>query len=139
MYIHVTDYKFKHIYRMDTLKDYSDYCERDIKRLNELIEKVRAYQMELHAHAQEVINTPMKKVVKLQRSKNYGTNKIQYYVSLEYIPQVEKNIVDGNFIYGDSKHQKTFEGKERHLAIKYAQELSKQYHCEIERKGFNAF
>jgi hypothetical protein len=31
---------------------------------------------------------------------------------------------------------KYFEGKDRHLALKYAEELAAKYNCSIERKGF---
>lgn len=136
MYIHTTDYKFKHIYNMDTLKDYNDYCERDIKRLKGFIDEVRAYQMELYNHVQHVLQTPIKHVVRLQRSREYSTNKVHFYVVVEERPQIAHENVEGNHVYGKYKDDKNFKGTERHLAIKYAEELAKKYHCEIERRGF---
>lgn len=128
MYIHTTDYKFKHIYNIETLKGYSDYCERDIKRLEELIVKVREYQMDLYTHVQDVLNTPFKNIVKLQRRIEYSSNKVKFFVSVEERPLTDKKQIDGNHIYGKFKHEKCFEGKERNKAIQYADELASKYH-----------
>ena len=78
MYISANFDKFKHIYDIKRLRQYSDMCERD----NEWIENEK--------------------------------------------------------IYGPYEHEKTFSGRERHSALKYASELARKYNCEIERKGFNA-
>jgi hypothetical protein len=136
MYLHQTDYKFKHVYDIKTLKDYCDYAARDIKRCEEVIKNIQAYQMALYEHVQEVINTPTKNIVALHRSTNYSTNKKHYNVQLEVRPQVEKNVIEGSRITAQYKDHKHFEGKDRHLAFKYADELSKKYNCTIERKGF---
>ncbi|EEM38631.1 hypothetical protein bthur0004_54580 [Bacillus thuringiensis serovar sotto str. T04001] len=45
MYISANFDKFKHIYDIKRLKQYSDMCERDIKRLEEIIVKLKEYQM----------------------------------------------------------------------------------------------
>jgi hypothetical protein len=136
MYIHQTDYQFKHIYDIKTLKDYCDFAARDIQRCEEVINNIKKYQMALYEHVQTVINTPTKNVITLTRSTNYSTNKKRYDVQLTIRPQVEKEVVDGSRVYGQHKDHKHFEGKDRHLAIKYADELSKKYNCSIERKGF---
>lgn len=136
MYIHQTDYKFKHIYDIKTLKDYCDYATRDIQRCEEVIKNIQKYQMALYEHVQTVINTPTKNIITLHRSTNYNTNKKRYDVQLTIRPQVEKDVVEGSKVYGQHKDHKYFEGKDRHLAIRYAEELSKKYNCPIERKGF---
>jgi len=136
MYVHTTDYKFKHIYNIDTLKNYCEYAEKDIKNCEEIISRIRKYQMDLYDHVQEVLNTSYKKVVVLQRSTDYGTNRKYFNVCLDIRPQVEKDHVDGDRITGKHEHSKKFQGRERHLAIRYAEELAKQHNCEIERKGF---
>jgi hypothetical protein len=92
--------------------------------------------MALFEHVQTVINTPTKNIVTLTRSTNYSTNKKRYDVQLTIRPQVEKEVVDGSRVYGQHMDHKYFEGKDRHLALKYADELSKKYNCPIERKGF---
>lgn len=136
MYLHKPDYKFKHVYDMKTLKNYCDYAASDIKRCEELIGEIRKYQMELYEHVQEVINTPTKNIIILSRSTNYSTNKKRYDVWLDIRPQVKKDVIDGSKVYGKHEELKYFEGKDRHTAIKYADELAKKYNCPIERKGF---
>lgn len=121
---------------MKTLKDYNSYCERDIQRLNELIEKVRKYQKELFDHVQEVVQTNFKHVVKLERRTNWSTKKVEYYLSVEERPVLEKKQINGQWVYGTYKENHHFKGTERHIALKKAGELAEKYHCSIERKGF---
>lgn len=135
MHLHATDYKFKHIYNMKTLKDYCDYAENDIKRAEEHIRKIREYQRALYEHVQEVVNTEVKPVVRMHRSEDYNTKKKQYSVCIEMVPQVEKEYINGDRVYAEYKEQKNFIGTERREAIKYAEELSKQYRCEIQKVG----
>lgn len=138
MYIHFTnknDNKFKHIYSMDRLQDLDRWCRRDIERLEEAIQTIKEYQMELFNHVQEVIQTNFKNVVVLTRRENWTTKRVEFYVHTEERPQIDKKHIDGQTIYGVYKDQKNFTGKERHTAIKYAEELSKKYNCPVERKG----
>lgn len=109
MYINANCEKFKHIYDMKRLKSYSDMVDRDIKS-----------------------------VVTLVRRRDYSTNHVKYHVQLEMRPNVSTDYIENERVYGFYKHEKMFTGRERHLALKYAEELAKQYHCEIERKGFYA-
>lgn len=136
MYINANFDKFKHIYDIERLKQYNNWCERDIKRLEEVIEKLKKYQMEIYRHAQTVVNTEFKNVVTLVRRRDYYTNRVKYHVQLEMRPMVTTDYVENERVYGSYKHEKMFTGKERHLALKYAKDLANQYHCEIERKGF---
>ncbi|PEK34079.1 hypothetical protein [Bacillus pseudomycoides] len=134
MYISSHLDKFKHIYDIERLKDYNNWCERDIKRLEELIEKIRKYQLELYEHAQHVLNTEMINVVTLVRRRQYDTNRVQYNVQLEIRPPIKQ--VENERAYGLRKHEKMFTGRERSFALKYAKELAIKYNCEIEKKGF---
>lgn len=136
MYINANCDKFKHIYDIDRLKSYSDRAGRDINRLEEIIEKLKEYQMKIHEHAQTVANTEFKSVVTLVRSR-YDKNLVKFHVQLERRPTVDKNYIEDERVHGFYEHQKTFTGKERHQALKYADQLAEQYHCEIERKGFS--
>jgi len=134
MYLHATEYKFKHIYDVKELKGYCDHAARDIQRAEQVIEQIKKYQMELYEHVQTVINTPVKKYVILQRSTSTGH--VTFYVCLDNRPVTDKDHVDGHWVKGIKEHEKRFTGKERHLAIKYAEQLAKQYNCKIERNGF---
>ncbi|OUB81195.1 hypothetical protein [Bacillus wiedmannii] len=136
MYINANCDKFKHIYDMDRLKGYSDRAERDINRLEEIIDKLKKYQMEIYEHAQAVANAEFQSVVTLVRNR-YDKNLVKFYVQLERRPIVDKNYIEDERVYGFCEHQKMFVGKERHQALKYADSLAQQYHCEIERKGFS--
>lgn len=138
MYINNNLDKFKHIYDMQRLKRYSDWAESDIKRIEEVLEKLKNYQMEIHVHAQTVANTEFKSVVTLVRRKDYYTNLVKYHVQLEKHPIVTTHLVEGERVDGFNEHYQMFGGRERTLAIKYAEELAKENNCEIERSGFNA-
>lgn len=135
MYLHSTEYKFRHIYDVKTLKGYCDYAERDIKAAEKAIQKIREYQQQLFAHVQTVIETPTKHVVKLGRRENYLTKKIEYFVSVEERPIVDEKHVDGHQVYGIYKDSEKFSGTQRHEAIRYADKLAKQYRATIEREG----
>ncbi|PHD06398.1 hypothetical protein COF54_15310 [Bacillus toyonensis] len=136
MYINANCDKFKHIYDMKRLKSYSDMAQNDITRLEEVIKKLKNYQMDIYEHAQTVANTQFKSVVTLVRRRNYDTNHVKYHVQLEMRPNVGTDYIENEWVYGFYKHEKMFTGRERHLALKYADQLAKQYQSEIERKGF---
>ncbi|PDY47457.1 hypothetical protein [Bacillus pseudomycoides] len=136
MYINADFDKFKHIYDIERLKQYSNWCERDIERLEEVIKKLKKYQMKIYEHAQTVVNTEFKNVVTLVRRRDYYSNRVKFHVQLEMRPIVASNHIENERVYGSYKHEKMFTGKERYLALKYAEDLANQYHCEIERKGF---
>lgn len=73
--------------------------------------KVRQYQTDLYNHVQNVLQTPFKHIVKLERRVNYSSNKVQFFVSVEERPQINKKQSDGNFIYGKFKEQKLLGAK----------------------------
>ncbi|WP_163860372.1 hypothetical protein [Paenibacillus elgii] len=136
MYLRSTEYKFKHIYNITTLKNYCDYAECDIKQAERVIQQIRKYQQDLFDHVQNVLNTEMKPVVYLHRSINYSTKKKEYRIFVEIRPQVEKEQIDGHRVNGEYKEQKNFTGTERNSAFKYAEELAKKYRCPIEKTGY---
>lgn len=133
IHLYTTDYQFNNIYDVDELKRYYDYAARDIERAEEAIAKLKAYQMELHKHVQEVVQTHMKKVVVLRRSSSGNDGKVDFNVYVDMRPQLEK---ENRHVRTKQIHDKRFTGRERHLAIKYAEDLAKQYNCPIERLGF---
>lgn len=135
MNLYSTTYDFKHIYSLEKLKQYSDYANNDIQRALEYIEKVKAYQTEIYEHAQQVASSEFEYVVILERSTDYSTNLKHYNVSLHHRP-IGISEVKHNKVYGNYSHREHFKGTERHNALKYATELSKQFNCSIEKKGF---
>lgn len=137
MYLYATDHKFKHIYNVKTLNQYFEYAASNIKNAEEVIRKIQDYQKELIDHFQEVIDTPTKNIIKLSRSSDYKTNKKRFDVQCEVRPLLEEKRIDGSWITAEYLDHQRFEGRDRHRAIKYAEELSRKYGCEIERKGFN--
>lgn len=136
MYINSHLYKFKHRYDIEWLKEHNEWCERDIRRLEEVIKDIREYQINLYEHAQRIINTEMKNVVTLIRRRNSSSNRVEYFVRLEIRPLIKETSIEGEKVYGTYKENKMFSGKERHNAFKYAKELATKYNCEIERAGF---
>ena len=135
MNLYSTTYQFKHIYDLDRLKEYSRYAQNDIQRALDYIEKVKQYQREIYEHAQIVASSTFEHVVMLERSTDYSTNKKHYNVTLHNRPK-GINEVDHHKVYGTYSEHKHFEGKERHSALKYAEELATRYNCTIEKKGF---
>lgn len=125
--------KFKHIFDLDRLKSLDSSCKTDLKRLQEAIEEVQAYRLELFNHAQQVSDVEFEKVVVIQRS---SPDKVKYEVRLEYRPKIEKDYIDNEIVYIACKERKIFAGKERRLAIKYGEELAKTSNAVIETKGF---
>lgn len=133
--IHADCFEFKHIYDIDQLKQYNGYAVSYIKRMNEAIEGIRKYQMELFNHVQTVLQTDFEKVVTICRRNEYvnsNKTKIFYYVRLEHRPMVEPTTERLTFKY---ELDKKFSGTERNLALKYAKELSTANYCRIEKIG----
>lgn len=135
MNIYVTDYAFKHVYNINTLKEYCSYAERDIKRAEEVIQKIREYQVKLYEHVQIVLNTEHKKYVVINRREDYSTKKKYYNVYLDTRPITEKDQADGKWIQGVYTEEKKFTGTERGQAIRYAEQLAKTHRCELEKTG----
>ncbi|KAA8473266.1 hypothetical protein FYW06_27885 [Bacillus paranthracis] len=125
--------KFKHIFDLDRLKSLDSSCKTDLKRLQEAIQEVQAYRLELFNHAQQISDVEFEKVVVIQR---YSRDKIKYEVRLECRPKIEKDYIDNEIVYIACKERKIFAGKERRLAIKHAEKLAKTNNAVIETKGF---
>ncbi|MGG1571630.1 hypothetical protein [Fictibacillus sp. NRS-1165] len=136
MYINSTDYDFKHIYDLNTLKNYAEYAERDIERCLEAIKKCREYQLGIHEHVQNVIQTSFKKYAVIQRRENWSSKRVEYYVHLDDRPVLDTDRVGGKWIIGVGSHHKMFPGKERSAAILYVKQLARDHQAEIEAKGF---
>ncbi|KRE33281.1 hypothetical protein [Paenibacillus sp. Soil724D2] len=133
--VYVDQLEYKNVYDIDRLKEYNQYAERDIVKLQEAIEKVRKYQLELYEHVQIVLQTDIIKVVTLaRRTEGYGNKtKIIYYVQLEYRPALKS--FDSYRTIIKTEHGKKFAGVERHDAIRYAEQLAKPNRCKVEKIG----
>lgn len=134
--VHCDQLEYKNVYDVERLKEYNRYAERDIVRLQEAIEKVRKYQLELFDHVQKVLQTDIIKVVTLtRRTECYSGNKtkIVYHVQLEYRPKLES--FDSYRTIIKTEHNKKFAGVERHESIRYAEQLAKSNYCTIEKCG----
>lgn len=134
--VHADCQEFQNVYDLERLKDYNAWAERNIQRLQEAIESVRKYQLELFEHVQEVLKTDFEKVVTIARRTEYVSSsktKIFYYVRLEQRPMVE-SFQEWRTVY-KCEHDKKFNGTERHTAIRYADELAKAHRCRLEKMG----
>lgn len=132
-YFNNNRYPFKHEYNLKTLRNYSDWATRDINRLEEEIERIKQYQADLFHHAQEVLVTPKKYVVKLHRR---AWKKVEFFVSLEHRPILSKEYIDGKQVCGESISSERFEGKQRKEALKLARDLRDKYCATVEITGF---
>lgn len=127
-----TQFRFKHVYDINRLRQYDAMCDREIERFKNAIEEIKEYQMKLHHQAQKVTETEFYKVVTLQRQTQ---DRVRFFVRLVERP-IAVDDSKGESPYGIESDFKEFLGKDRHKAIAYAKSLAAKYHCEIERKGF---
>ena len=117
IYVHM--YEYQNEAREGELKQYDAWAARDIKHLEETIEKLKEYRKELYQHTQQLQGMESRLQLKIKRERRYS-GKIYYYVTVKRIyPANEK-------MYNDliSEH---YEGADRHTAIKRYEQLKKQY------------
>lgn len=135
--VYVNTYDFNHVYNMEFLISCSASAVRSIENLEREIQHIKEYQQKLYNHVQMVVQLEFRKEVSLARrtvSCGYGKpDKIGYTVSLDHVPEIDE--IKHKVSY-ERTDVKTFEGKDRHLAFKYAESLAKQHHCKVVKEGY---
>lgn len=101
------------------LEWYSGNATRAIAEAEELITLLKEYQQAICARYQEIIGTNYKLHLHLERKINYNNSK-------SYIVTIVKRF-DGNNVADEEILRETFEGKERHQALKRFEALKKEY------------
>lgn len=129
---HVNHYGYKHVYDVETLENYLQWSTRDITNMKEQIQKTEEYQEFVKNQIRLVSSIETVPEVNLQRT---VYKSVEFFVSVRHVPQIE--VEEGKRQpYIKSTDNKKFEGKERHIALEYAQELADKYNCDIKKVGF---
>lgn len=97
----------------------SGRASRAIAEAEQLIETLKEYQQALYTRYQEIIGTNYRLFLKLERRVKYDNSK-------SYIITIVKRF-DGNNVADEEILRETFEGKERHKALKRFEALKKEY------------
>lgn len=117
IYIHL--YEYENEARENELKRYDAWAARDIKQLEETIQKLKDYRKQLYEHTQKLQELDSRLQLKIKRERRYN-GKVYYYVTIKRIyPANEK-------MYNDIINEH-YEGTDRHAAIKRYEQLKKQY------------
>jgi len=119
-----SDEEIKGNYILSSLESKVEYDQGEIEDLRKFIEKVKA-QIEV------VKSTKFKPHVYLKRQDYYKP--IQYYVGVNIIPEIED--LKGK-IFPSEKCKRFVGGQHKKEVFEYAQELAKEYNCEIIKEGF---
>lgn len=107
-------------YNLKDLKKYSKYIEDYIKEARNNLNKVID-------QANKAIQVQWKYEVCIEKEKNwYGDKKVYYTVTLRHKP-----IVNNLNAKNELKHVKRFGGREKKDALKYANDLAKEYRTEL--------
>ncbi len=110
----------------DKIKSLSEVQEYDKKAVSEIeylkskIELLNLYRVELYNRFQEINSAEYHLQIRLERQRRYYENKVFYYITIENIP--DRADVAPREILAE-----TFQGKDRHNALKRFAELCKQY------------
>ena len=127
MYFSHGTYEPSKTFHLEQLKKESDYVISDLKRLEEARQKLEAYLGSLGTRASEVLEYNYYYLVEIYRYHNYS-NHIEYGVAL--FKAVEgKNFNETKMLIESKK----FIGKERKLALNYAEELKLKYSAETKK------
>lgn len=132
---YVAFYDYRSCYNLKRLKSNYDSAEQTIERLQESIEQLRQYQMDLYKHSQKVLTTDFEKVVIINRWEDYPSKKVNYSIYIDTRPKVDLKNHYGHPIPGEHSHKENFFGTERHKAKKYALQLAKEHKATIEQRG----
>ncbi|USK72655.1 hypothetical protein [Peribacillus asahii] len=131
---HINLEEFKHVFDKRSLESYLQWSSRDIERLKETIKELEEYQVKVKAHLEKVSSIETEPLVILKRTVNYH-NKVEFFVYVKHIPKVDLESLGRN-PYITSTDNKRFEGRQRYVAISYAESLARQYECEIKKEGY---
>jgi hypothetical protein len=115
-------------YNLDQLARKVGYAEEDIRVIQEYIILVKA-------QIGKVESTKFAEEVHLKRSEYGG---VDFYVSLHHVPDVPKpDNADYNWhLSYPITEDKSFSGKERSQAIKYAEMLAAEHNAPIVKEGY---
>ena len=123
-----------YIKKPDKIKSLSELQEYDKKAVSEIeylkskIELLNLYRVELYNRFQEINSANYHLQIRIERQRRYYENKVFYYIIMENIPDRE-DVAPREVL------AETFQGKDRHNALKRFAELCKQYpHAEIIKK-----
>lgn len=114
---------YLHFFDPKSITDIKELSRRDaralddIERLQEEIEKIKAYRLELMQRCQYLSENPGKLIIKLNRHKCYYGN-VEYYLIRERI------FPDGS---SRDEYREKYPGKERHQAIKDFKAMCKAF------------
>ena len=100
----------------------------EIEHLKRQIEFLGIYRAELYNRFQEINSANFRLRITIERQRRYYENKVFYYITMENVP-------DRADVAPREVLAETFQGKERHNALKRFAELCKQYpHAETIKK-----
>lgn len=116
-YIHIR--KPEAITSIKDLEYNSGRASQAIAEAEETIKTLREYQQALYARYQEIAGTNYKLFLKLERRVKYDNSK-------SYTITIVKRF-DGNNVADEEILRESFEGKERHKALKRFEALKKEY------------
>lgn len=116
----------KHLLRLD------EYMVHDIKRLEDMLELVKWYRLQIANRYNELETSAYQKAVKLSREKHYGSNnKVYYYLTVfDIFPDGSERITSSHKYEGKDRRQ-AFEDYEKyvkeHPGIIALKEVDKSY------------
>ena len=116
-HICVNMYQFEKQASMKELLHYDKYAQRDIERLQNIIDELKEYRKELYEHVQQVQSMTTILKLSLTRRKDYH-GKVFYYLRIEKVYSDNMTV---------SELSETYAGTERHKALARAKALQKQY------------
>lgn len=128
LFSYKTDAEFgyrRHIKKAEAITDlktvefYDRHAAQMIAEYKETLELLEEYRKTLFDRYQEIVSAPFKLVLRLERYVHYSGTK-------SYIITLSKRF-EGNKIDDEEIKRETFEGKERHKALKRFEELRKEY------------
>lgn len=113
---------------LDKLQNADKAAETEIEHLKNLIELLSIYRAELYNRFQEINSANFHLRITIERQRRYYENKVFYYITMENVP-------DRDDVATREVLLESYEGKQRHNALKRFDELCKQYpHAETVKK-----
>lgn len=109
--------------KIDSIKDikyYENKAVQEIAEAEELIKTLQEYRQALYNRYQEMSNTNYKLRLRLERFVSYFDNLKKYIITIA-------KRFDGNNMADEEILRETYEGKERHKALKRLEALKKEY------------
>ena len=118
----------KKIKTLGEIEEYEKKAVSEIEYLKSKIELMHLYRAELFNRYQEIRSANFHTQIMIERQRRYYENKVYYYVTV-------KNIPDRNDVAEIILRSNVFEGKKRHEALKFFEQIRKLYpRAEIVKK-----